>query len=123
MTNSGGTVAKYFPAVSWLRAYPRRWLRGDLIAGLTVWGMRAARRPGEWLVAGVVGVLGGLAIVSHSLFSSLVASGMMVNLFAVVAILTGVLHLRADTRFNVITGTNGHGAAFSWERCRSSWGC
>jgi high affinity sulfate transporter 1 len=39
MTNSGGTVAKYFPAVSWLRAYPRRWLRGDLIAGLTVWAL------------------------------------------------------------------------------------
>ncbi len=83
------------------------WLASGVLS--VVWGMRAARRPGVWLVAGVVGVLGGLAIVSRSLFSSLVAPASMVNLFAVVAISTGVLHLLGGYQIQ-----RDHGHKWSW---------
>ncbi len=34
-----GVLARYIPILGWVRTYPRRWLRGDLVAGLTVWAL------------------------------------------------------------------------------------
>lgn len=39
MTNDRTGIARYLPIAGWLRGYPRRWLRRDLIAGLTVWAL------------------------------------------------------------------------------------
>ena len=83
------------------------WLASGVMS--ITWGLRVARRPGVWLVAGIVGVIGGVAIVSHSLIASLVAPRVMVDLFAVVAILTGLLHLLEGYRIR-----QDHGRKWSW---------
>ena len=89
------------------------WLASGVMS--ITWGLRAASQPGVWLVAGIVGVIGGVAIVRHSLIAALVAPTVMVNLFAVVAILTGLLHLLGGYRIR-----QDHGRKWSWGR--SSWG-
>jgi sulfate permease, SulP family len=33
---SSGRLGRLVPILGWLRSYDRRWLRGDLIAGMTV---------------------------------------------------------------------------------------
>ena len=33
--DAGSGLARYVPAVGWLRAYQGPWLRGDLVAGVT----------------------------------------------------------------------------------------
>ena len=35
-----------FPVLTWLRAYQPKWLRADLIAGVTLVGLPHARRAG-----------------------------------------------------------------------------
>jgi sulfate permease, SulP family len=34
-----GRLARFVPAAAWVPAYQRRWLRADLIAGCTIWGL------------------------------------------------------------------------------------
>jgi uncharacterized membrane protein HdeD (DUF308 family) len=82
-----------------------------LVSGVMsiTWGLRAARRPGVWLAAGIVGVIGGVAIVSHPLIASLVAPRVMVDLFAVFAILAGLLHVLGGYRIR-----QDHGRRWSW---------
>jgi uncharacterized membrane protein HdeD (DUF308 family) len=43
------------------------WLATSLLS--IVWGLRGARFTRLWLVAGIVGILGGLLIVTHRLFA------------------------------------------------------
>lgn len=82
-----------------------------LVSGVMsiTWGLRAARRPGVWLAAGIVGVIGGVAIVSRPLIASLVAPRVMVDLFAVFAILAGLLHVLGGYRIR-----QDHGRRWSW---------
>ncbi len=53
---TGGTpsrVARLLPIVGWLRGYDRRWLRGDLIAGVTVAALIVPKNLGYAGIAGV----------------------------------------------------------------------
>jgi uncharacterized membrane protein HdeD (DUF308 family) len=72
------------------------WLASGLLS--IVWGIRGARFTRLWLLAGCVGVIGGLAIVLHTLFSAYVDATLIVNLFGVVAVLTGLLHMAGGYR-------------------------
>ena len=53
------TLAKrYVPITQWLPAYPREWLRGDLTAGLTSWGVMVPVALAYATLAGVPPELG-----------------------------------------------------------------
>ncbi|MFN8132616.1 MAG: SulP family inorganic anion transporter [Solirubrobacteraceae bacterium] len=47
------TLRHLVPVVSWLPAYDRRWLRPDVIAGLTLWGLLV---PEAMAYAGIAGI-------------------------------------------------------------------
>jgi hypothetical protein len=36
----GGGLSRFLPIVQWLPRYDRSWLKGDLIAALSVWALR-----------------------------------------------------------------------------------
>jgi uncharacterized membrane protein HdeD (DUF308 family) len=76
------------------------------------WGRRAARRPGLWLVAGLVGVIGGVVVVAHSLLAPLRGRTIIVELFAVAAILTGLLHVLGGYRIRQEYGRRWSGGGF-----------
>jgi SulP family sulfate permease len=38
-TRTASVLERYVPASSWLSAYDRRWLRADVLAGLTAWAV------------------------------------------------------------------------------------
>ncbi len=56
-----GLVARYVPISVWLRAYPRSWLRPDLVAALTSWGVMV---PVALAYAGLAGVPPELGLVT-----------------------------------------------------------
>jgi uncharacterized membrane protein HdeD (DUF308 family) len=72
------------------------WLASGLLS--IVWGIRGARFTRLWLLAGCVGVIGGLAIVLHTLYAAWIDTTLLVNLFGVVAVLTGLLHMAGGYR-------------------------
>lgn len=51
--SEGRRLARYFPVMSWLPKYDRRWLRLDAIAGITVWALLV---PESMAYAGIAGV-------------------------------------------------------------------
>jgi hypothetical protein len=46
-------LARYFPILTWLSHYDRAWLRGDIVAGLTLWGLVV---PEAMAYAGIAGL-------------------------------------------------------------------
>ena len=54
-------VARYVPITRWLRAYPREWLRPDLTAAITSWGVMV---PVALAYAGLAGVPPELGLVT-----------------------------------------------------------
>lgn len=57
----------YVPIIGWLRGYDRGWLRFDLIAGLTVWGLMVPAAMGYAQVAGVPPQMGLYAAMAGTL--------------------------------------------------------
>ena len=51
--SSGGRLARLLPVVSWLPSYNRRWLRGDLAAGIAVTALIVPKNLGYAGIAGV----------------------------------------------------------------------
>ncbi len=116
-------VARYVPIVGWLRTYPRRWLRGDLIAGLTVWALllpeglayaELAGLPPEFAFFAAPGALLGyalfgtsrqvivgptstIAVMSAAIVASMAPRGTeeFIALTVALAILSGVIFLLA----------------------------
>jgi SulP family sulfate permease len=54
-------VARYAPILTWLPAYPRTWLRGDVLAAVTSWGVMV---PVALAYAGLAGVPPELGLVT-----------------------------------------------------------
>src|SRR5437764_8346049 len=48
-----GRLARYVPAVGWLPRYERRWLRGDVMAGVAVTALVVPKNLGYAGIAGV----------------------------------------------------------------------
>ena len=46
------------PVYTWLRGYDRSWIRGDVIAGLTVWAVLVPEALAYATIAGVSPVVG-----------------------------------------------------------------
>jgi len=77
-TPPGGSRAtvlgKYLPLLSWLPSYQPRWLRADLIAGLTVWAVLVPESVAYAQLAGVPAVAGlaaaPVALLAYALLGS-----------------------------------------------------
>jgi uncharacterized membrane protein HdeD (DUF308 family) len=67
------------------------WLSSGALSIL--WGLRGARYTRLWLLAGIIGALSGVVIVSHRFFAPPLDPAIFVYAFATVAILTGVMHI------------------------------
>ena len=52
-TDATGRLARLLPIVSWLPAYDRRWLRGDVAAGIAVTALIVPKNLGYAGIAGV----------------------------------------------------------------------
>jgi uncharacterized membrane protein HdeD (DUF308 family) len=72
------------------------WMASGVLS--IVWGIRGARFTRLWLLADSVGLFGGLFIVAHMLFTFPVETALAVDLFGMVAFLTGVLHMLGGFR-------------------------
>jgi len=48
-----GALKRYLPVLGWLPSYDRRWLRGDALAGLSVWALLVPQSLGYARLAGV----------------------------------------------------------------------
>lgn len=72
------------------------WMASGLLS--IVWGVRGARFTRLWLLAGCVGMLGGLAIVVRPLYAPPMDVRLVVTLFGMVAVLTGLLHMAGGYR-------------------------
>lgn len=122
-TDDRGGIARYLPIVSWLSTYSRRWLRADLIAGLTVWALllpeglayaELAGLPPEFAFFAMPGALLGyalfgtsrqvivgptsaIAVMSAAIVASLAGGGTeeFIALTVALAIISGVLFLLA----------------------------
>ncbi len=46
-------LARFVPIVGWLTTYDRSWLRGDIIAALSVWGLMVPTSLGYATISGV----------------------------------------------------------------------
>jgi SulP family sulfate permease len=47
------TLARVLPILGWIRTYDRRWLRGDIVAGLTVAALIVPKNLGYAGIAGI----------------------------------------------------------------------
>src|SRR4051795_9125030 len=52
-TDAGRGPWRFVPIVGWLRSYDRRWLRGDLIAGIAVAALIVPKNLGYAGIAGI----------------------------------------------------------------------
>jgi high affinity sulfate transporter 1 len=52
-SSQGAGLTKYVPILSWARSYDRSWLSGDVIAGLTLWGLVV---PAGMAYSGIAGL-------------------------------------------------------------------
>jgi SulP family sulfate permease len=49
----GSILKRYIPLLTWLPRYPRKWLRFDILAGITVWGTTVPTAMGFAQIAGL----------------------------------------------------------------------
>jgi high affinity sulfate transporter 1 len=92
-------VVRYLPIVRWLPAYPREWLRPDIIAGLTSWGVMVpvalayaglARVPPEFGLVTAFAAMAAYAVMGSSRHLKVtVSSTMAVMSASVIADLAG----------------------------------
>ena len=82
-----------------------------LVSGIVSlrWGAAGERARGLPLLAGLVGVLAGVAMLSRSVTSNFVATELVVSLVGVIILLTGLLHIFGGFR---VGGTAGR--QWSW---------
>jgi uncharacterized membrane protein HdeD (DUF308 family) len=73
------------------------------------WGLHGARATRLWLLAGIVGVLGGLVLIFHQGLANYFELVILIQLFALVAILTGLLHILGGYRIH-----QEHGRHWAW---------
>ncbi len=69
----------YVPIIGWLRGYQRDWLRVDLIAGLTVWGLMVPSAMGYAQVAGVPAQMGLYAAMAGTLIYAIFSTSRQVK--------------------------------------------
>ncbi len=68
------------------------------------WGLRGARATRLWLIAGVIAVAGGLTLFFNEWISSSTVLEISANVFAVFAVLTGILYIRGGYRIRQKVG-------------------
>jgi uncharacterized membrane protein HdeD (DUF308 family) len=85
------------------------------------WGASGERARGLPLVAGVVGVLAGIAVLTRNVSLGLTSEIAVLYLLGTVILLTGVLHMVAGPERGRTASANGRGGASSWASLRLCW--
>ena len=102
-SNTHSGLARYLPIVSWLPNYDRTWLKGDLIAGLSVWGLMVPTSLGYATISGVPVQYGlyaaALGLIFFAIFttSRQVTQGPSSSTAAVLGAAERTLHLNTKT--------------------------
>ncbi len=68
------------------------------------WGLRGARATRLWLVAGLIAIVGGVILFFNEWISSSTILELTANVFALFAILTGILHIGGGYRIRQKVG-------------------
>ncbi len=79
VAGGGGRVARLLPGLYVLRSYPRRWLRADLVAGLTVAAYLVPQVMANATVAGLPPVAGLWAILPALLVYAFLGSSRLLS--------------------------------------------
>jgi uncharacterized membrane protein HdeD (DUF308 family) len=81
--NVAGSMLVNFMGIYWL------------VSGLMSlrWGLSTHRAKRLWFAAGIIGTVGGVLILLRSLYGRFIDPGLMITLFGVVALITGLMHL------------------------------
>jgi uncharacterized membrane protein HdeD (DUF308 family) len=88
---------------SLLRFMALYWLSSGLMSLMrAVRGDRLGR--GFFLITGMVGILGGLFVLLHSLFEASMSFTLLATMFGIIAVLTGLLHMLAGFRTSAAAG-------------------
>jgi len=70
----GSILKRYIPILNWLPRYPRKWLRFDILAGITVWGTTVPTAMGYAQIAGLpvqTGLYAAMvALIAYAIFGS-----------------------------------------------------
>src|SRR6188472_3203641 len=101
------------PIYTWLQAYDRGWIRGDVVAGLTVWAVLVPEALAYASIAGVSPVVGLYAapgaLILYAAFGSSrhLVTGPMAATAALSAAAVGDLATQGTNEFVALTATLG----------------
>jgi len=74
LKENGRSLKSYFPILTWLPAYQKGWLRGDIVAALTVWALVVPEAMAYASIAGVPPEAGlyaaPLALIAYAIFGT-----------------------------------------------------
>ena len=63
-----------------------------------IWGFSNRRRLGLWIIAGVLGLLGGIAFILKSTLENYFSDSLLTTIFGLIMLLTGLIHLLGGFR-------------------------
>ncbi len=102
-------LSRYLPAVGWLRTYRRKWLRADILGGITVWAVLIPEAMAYAGIAGVPPLMGLYTVPLPLFFYALLGSSrlLVVGPDSATALLSagivGSMALQGGDRFLVLT--------------------
>ena len=105
-----------------LRGYQRSWLRGDLIAGLTVWAVLVPEALAYASIAGVSPVVGLYAAPAALLFYAVFGSSRQLIVGPMSATVNLPRPLPMETSDDITSRSSGGGSAIP-RRVRIAWAC
>jgi uncharacterized membrane protein HdeD (DUF308 family) len=84
-----------------------------LVSGIMslMWGFSSRRRLGLWIIAGVLGLVGGVAFFLRSTLESYLSANVLTILFGLIMLLAGLIHVMGGFRLGDTYGkrwTRGH---------------
>ncbi len=84
-----------------------------LVSGIMslMWGFTSRRRLGLWILAGVLGLLGGIAFFLRSMLETYLSANVLTIIFGLIMLLAGFIHLMGGFRLGDTYGkrwTRGH---------------
>jgi uncharacterized membrane protein HdeD (DUF308 family) len=76
-----------------------------LVSGLMSlrWGFATRKAKGLWFAAGLIGMIGGMAILLRPFYTSYFPPGLPLTLFGIIALVTGLVHIIGGFRTETLS--------------------